>query len=127
PIAFGVHREIGDLRQLRGFDQELLLRDKARDQLDFVFVQVKLAAIEIAVHVRVREEDFGGATFDDYVEDVRALEFIEGLRREDHGGVVLTPGLEGFDDVPLNGRVLQKHPGFIDKEGFENGANLPVG
>src|SRR5208337_881104 len=36
-------------------------------------------------------------------------------------------GLEGFDDVSLDGRVLQKHPGFVDEEGFENGANLPVG
>ena len=104
----------------------MLLGDEARDELDFVFVQVKLATVEIAVHVGVREEDFGGAAFDDDVEDVRALQFIKGLRREDHGGVVLAPGLEGLDHVPLNGRVLQKHPRFVDEEGFENGGNLPV-
>src|SRR5271155_3291847 len=87
---------------------------------------MKLAPIEIAVHIGVGEKDFRGAAFDDYVEDVGALEFIEGLCREDHGGVVLAPSLERLDDVPLNGGILQKHPGFIDKEGFENGANLPV-
>src|SRR5271156_1790479 len=43
PIALGVHGEIGDLRQLRRLYQELLLGYEARDQLDFVFVQVKLA------------------------------------------------------------------------------------
>src|SRR5271170_7920851 len=121
PIAFGVHVEIGDLRQLRRLNQELLLGDEARDELDFVFVQVKLATVEIAVHVGVREKYFGSATFDDYVENVRALEFVEGLRREDHRGVVLAPGLEGFDDVPSNAWVLEEDPRFIDEEGFENG------
>src|ERR1700722_20248491 len=87
---------------------------------------MKLAAVQIAVHVGVCQEYFCGAAFDDYVEDVRALQFIKGLRREDHGGVVLAPGLEGLDDVPLNDGVLQEHPRFIDKEGFENGTNLPV-
>src|ERR1700722_1522041 len=87
---------------------------------------MKLAAVQIAVHVGVCQEYFCGAAFDDYVEDVRALQFIKGLRREDHGGVVLAPGLEGLDDVPLNDGVLQEHPRFIDKEGLENGANLPV-
>src|SRR5580692_2351940 len=88
---------------------------------------MKLATVEIAVHVGVREKDFGGAAFDDYVENVRALQLVEGLRREDHGGVVLSPRLEGFDHIPLNSRVLQKHPRFVDEERLENGSNLPVG
>src|SRR6202022_212108 len=32
----------------------------------------------------------------------------------------------GFDDVPLDAGVLQKHPRFIDEKGFENGRNLSV-
>src|SRR5208283_4912735 len=88
---------------------------------------MKLSPVEIAVHVRVGEKDFGSAAFDDYVKDVGALEFIERLRREHHGGVVLSPGLEGLDDVPLNAGVLQKHPRLVNEEGFENGRNLTVG
>src|SRR5260370_27444465 len=34
---------------------------------------------------------------------------------------------EGFDDVSLNAGVLQKYPGFIDEERFENRGNLAVG
>src|SRR5260370_23805134 len=88
---------------------------------------MKLPTIEIAVHIGVGEEDFGRATFDDYIEDVRAFEFIEGLRRKDHGGVMFAPRFEGFDDVSLDVGVLQKYPGFIDEERFENRANLAVG
>src|SRR5882762_1497699 len=87
---------------------------------------MKLATIEIAVHIGVGEEDFGRATFDDYIEDLRPLEFVEGLRGEDHGGVVLAPCLEGLKDVPLNAGVLQKYPRFVDEEGFENRRNLAV-
>src|SRR6266446_2130790 len=88
---------------------------------------MKLATVQIAVHIGVGEEDFGRAALDDYIEDVRALEFIEGLRRKDHGGVIFAPRFEGFDDVSLNAGVLQKYPGFIDEERFENRANLAVG
>src|SRR5260370_12184258 len=34
---------------------------------------------------------------------------------------------EGFDDISLNAGVLQKYPGFIDEERFENRGNLAVG
>ena len=39
---------------------------------------------------------------------------------------MLAPSLQGFDDVALNARVLQEHPGFIDEEGFENRGDLAV-
>src|SRR5260370_12553985 len=87
---------------------------------------MKLATIEVAVHMGVGEEDFGRAAFDDYIEDVRALEFVERLRREHHGGVVFPPSLECLDDISLDGRVLQEDPRLVDEESFENGANLPV-
>src|SRR5258708_6762485 len=44
-----------------------------------------------------------------------------------NGGVMFAPRFEGFDDVSLNVGVLQKYPGFIDEERFENRANLAVG
>ena len=37
------------------------------------------------------------------------------------------PCFEGFDDISLNAGVLQKYPGFIDEERFENRGNLAVG
>src|SRR3984893_17293727 len=126
PIALGIDVEIGDLRQLWRLNQELLLGDEGRDQFDLVFVQVELTAVQIPVHIGVRKEDFGGATFDDYVEDVRTLEFVERLGGQHHCGVVFPPGLEGFDDGPLDAGVLQEHPRFIDEKGFENGRNLSV-
>ncbi len=80
PIALGIDVEIGDLGEFRRLNQELSFGDKARDELDFGFIQVELATVEIAIHVGIREEDLCGAAFDDYVEDVRALQFVERLR-----------------------------------------------
>ena len=80
PIALGVHGEIRDLGEFRRLDQELLLRDEAGDQLNFRFVQVKLPAVEVPVHVGIREKNLRGTALNDYVEDVRALEFVERLR-----------------------------------------------
>src|ERR1700676_4702764 len=39
---------------------------------------------------------------------------------------MLAPRLEGLDDIPLNAGILQKHPGLVDEEGFEDRGNLPV-
>ena len=101
--------------------------DEARDQLDFVFVQVKLTLVEITVHIRIGEEDFCCAAFDDDVEDVGTLEFVERLRRKDHRGIVFAPGLQGLDDIPLDAGVLEEHPGLVDEERFEHRGDLAVG
>ena len=53
--------------------------------------------------------------------DTVSYTHLDVYKRQDHGGVVLAPGLEGFDDVPLNAGILEEHPRFIDEEGFENG------
>src|SRR6266404_4861043 len=127
PIALGIDIAIGDFRQLRGLNQELLLGDETRNEIDFGFVQMELATVEIAVHIGVREEDFRGAALDDYVEDVRTLEFVERLHREHDCGVVFPPGFECLDDVSLDGRVLQKYPRLVDEERLEKGGSLTVG
>ena len=88
---------------------------------------MELPAVKFAVHVGIREKDFCGAAFDNHVEDVRAPQVVERLRREHHRGVVLPPGLQRFHNVPLDARVLQEHPCFIDEEGFEDLGDLPVG
>ena len=65
--------EIGDLGEFWRLDEELLLGDETRDHLNFGFVQVKLAPVQLAVHIGVGEEDFRSAALDDYVENVRTL------------------------------------------------------
>src|SRR6202167_3956970 len=126
PIAFRIDVQVRDFRKFRRLDQKLLFGYETGNQVDFVFVQVKLAAVELTVHRGICEEDFRRAAFDDDVEYVRALQFIERLGREDHGGVVLAPGLESLDHIPLNTGILQEDPRFIDKESFEHRANLSV-
>src|SRR6202040_2712404 len=56
----------------------------------------------------------------------RAPQFVERLCGEHHRGVVLSPGLERFDDVFLNARIPQKYPSFVDEERFEEVRNLVV-
>src|SRR6202050_1861094 len=126
PIAFRIDVQVRDFRKFRRLDQKLLFGDETGNQIDFVFVQLKLAAVELTVHRGICEEDFRGAAFDDDVEYVRALQFIERLGRQDHGGVVLAPSLESLDDIALNTGILQEDPRFIDEENFEHGGNLPV-
>ena len=126
PVAFPIDVQVRDLSEFWRLDQELLLGNQVRDELDFGMVQMKLPAVEIAIHVGIREKNLRRAAFDDDVQDVRALQFIERLRRQDHRGVVLAPGLESLDHVALDAGVFQENPGFIDEEGFEGGAYLAV-
>src|SRR6202167_2827 len=127
PIAFRIDVQVCDFRQFRRLDQKLLFGDETGNQVDFFFVQVKLAAVELTVQRGICEEDFRGAAFDDDVENLRALQFVKGLRRKDHGGVVLAPGLQSLDDILLNTGILQEDPRFIEEENFEHGGNLPIG
>ena len=69
---------------------------------------MKLLAVQLAVHVRVGEKDLGRGAFENDVEQVGPAQLVERLRGQDHGGVVLAPGLQCLDDVPLDGGVLRK-------------------
>ena len=57
------------------------------------------------------------------MQHARFLEFLERLRRKDHRGIVLAPGLLGLDNVVANRFVADEQPRFIDQECFE-GAEL---
>src|SRR5579859_7687026 len=57
------------------------------------------------------------------MQHARFLELLERLRRKDHSGIVLAPGLLGLDDVIADGLVSDEQPCFIDQESFE-GAEL---
>src|SRR5579863_1766863 len=88
---------------------------------------MKLAAVQLLVHVGIGEENLGRTAFDDHVEQLRTFEFVERLRRQNNGGVVLAPGLEGLDDVLLDAGIAKKNPCLINEECFEHGGDVAIG
>src|SRR5579862_53435 len=88
---------------------------------------MELAAVQIPIHVGVREENLRGAALDDYVENVRAAQLVKRLGREHHCRVVLAPGFKGLDDISLDAWVLEKHPRLVNEERLESGSDLLVG
>ena len=93
------------LRRLRFADEHLPRRNQTGDQIEFRVVQMERFAVHIAVHLRVGEEDLGRATLGDDVQHARLLQFLDRLRGENHGGLVLAPGLLRLDDVVADGLV----------------------
>src|SRR5271156_5161469 len=87
---------------------------------------MELPPIEVPIHIGIGQEDFGRATFDNYIQHFRPAQLVEGLGRENHRGVGFSPRLERLDDVPLNARILQKHPCLIYEKCLEYGTDLPV-
>src|SRR3984885_2083563 len=87
---------------------------------------MELPPIEVPIHIRIGQEDFGRTTLDNYIQDFRPAQLVEGLGGEDHRGVGFSPRLECLDDVPLNARILQKHPCLIYEKRLEYGTDLPV-
>src|ERR1700730_3888518 len=87
---------------------------------------MELPPVEIPIHIGIRQEDFGRTAFDNYIQDFRPAQLVEGLGRENHRGVGFSPGLERLDDVPLNARILQKHPCLIYEKCLEYSTDLPV-
>src|SRR6202167_234399 len=87
---------------------------------------MELPPIEVPIHIRIGQEDFGRTAFDHYIQHSRPAQLVEGLGRENHRGVGFSPCLERLDDVPLNARILQKHPWLIYEKRLEYGTDLPV-
>src|ERR1700730_2995622 len=87
---------------------------------------MELPPIEVPIHIGIGQEDFGRTAFDNYIQGFRPAQLVEGLGRENHRGVGLSPRLECLDDVPLNARILQEYPCLVYKKRFEYGADLPV-
>src|SRR5262249_12003713 len=83
--------------------------------------------IDIPVHVGIGKENLCCAALDNYVENVRAPQFVERLSRKNHCCVMLPPSFERFYDISLNVRVSEEHPSLVNEEGFECGGDLSVG
>src|SRR5271157_723811 len=83
--------------------------------------------VHFAVHLRVGQKDFRRATLGHNRQHSRFLKLLDGLRRQDHGGVVLAPGLLRLHHVVANRLVLDEEPRFVEQEDLEGGEFLRVG
>ena len=126
PVAAGIDVEVGHLRRFRVLNEQLLLRNQTRNEIDLVLVEVELAAVKLQVHVGVRQEDFGWTAFEQDVEDIRLSKLIKRLRGKHERRVVLSPSLQGLDNIGGNARVLQKNPSFVNEERLEYMADLGI-
>src|ERR1700675_3866839 len=77
---------------------------------------MKRLTINVPVHVRVGKENFCRATLGHYRQHPRLLKLLDGLRRKDHRGMVLAPGLLRLHHVVANGLVLYEEPRLIEQE-----------
>src|SRR5208282_2927132 len=112
---------------LRLANQHLARWDKAVDKVQFGIIQMKRLAINFPVHVRIGEEDFCRATLGHYRQHPRLLKLLDGLRRKDHRGVVLAPGLLRLHHIIANGLVLYEEPCLIELEKLGGAEVLRVG
>src|SRR6266851_4915781 len=127
PIALRVHFQVRNLGNLMVLDEKLPLRDQRRDEVNFRVVQMKLVLVQRAIHVGIGEENLRRAGFDDDIQNVGLSQLIERLRGQDHRCVLLSPSLEGFDDIALDAGIAEERPRLIDKKCFENVRYLAVG
>ena len=127
PMRDGIDIQLNLLAGLRFADKHLSRRDEAGDQIQFRVVQMECFAVEIAVHLRVRKEDLRWAALGDNLQHARLLKLLDGVRCENHRGIVLPPGFLCGDDVAANRLVLDEEPCFVQQEHLERGKLLRVG
>src|SRR5712692_6496270 len=88
---------------------------------------MELVPVQLAIHVRVGEENLCSTGLDNYVHYVRLPQFVERLGGQNHRCILFTPRLQRFDYVALNARISKKRPRFIDEECLEDVRDLAVG
>src|SRR5580704_8889587 len=116
PVRDRIDVQMHFLRRLRLANQHLARWNKAVDKIQFGVVQMKRLTIDFPVHVRIGEEDLCRATLGYYRQHPRFLKFFDRLRRQDHRGMVLAPGLLRLHHVVANGLVLYEEPRLIEQE-----------
>src|SRR5208283_2389060 len=116
PVRDRIDVQVHFLGGLRLANQHLARWNKAVDKVQFGVVQMKRLAVNFPVHVRIGEEDLCRATLGYYRQHPRFLKLFDGLRRKDHRGVVLAPGLLRLHHVVANGLVLYEEPRLIEQE-----------
>ncbi len=73
----------------------------------------KQLGVLLTIERRIREQELRRATLDDRPQQVLRREVVNRLRRQDHGGVALPPGLQRFLDVRAQPVVLNEPPRFV--------------
>ncbi len=111
---------------MRFSDEHLPWGQKARDDPKLRVVEMKLFAVQLPVHVRIGQEDLGRAAFRDDLQHAGFFQLLDGLRRQNHGRIVLAPGLLRFDDVVADGGVLDEQPRLVQKKRLEGGEPFGV-
>ena len=82
-------------------------------------VEVKRFPVHFAIHFRVGQEDFRGATLGHNRQHPRLFELFDGLRCQDHRGIVLAPGLLCLHHVIADRLVLDEEPRLVEQEDLE--------
>src|SRR5216683_539279 len=88
---------------------------------------MELVPVQLAIHVRVDEENLCGTGFNNHVHDVGLPQFVERLGGQNHRRILFAPGLQRFHDVALDARISKKRPRFIDEECLEDVRDFAVG
>ena len=113
PVALRIDRQRQHLRQVRPLEQELLPRHQAGQQVQLHLVQLKQLGVLPAIERRVRQQQLRRAALDDRAEQVGRGEVVDRLRRQEHRGVPLAPGLERLLHVGAQRRVLDEAPRLV--------------
>ena len=127
PVRNGIDVQLHFLRGLRLANEHLAGRDKSADKVQLRVVQMKRFPVNLAVHLRVGEEDFRGAALGHNRQHPRLLKLLDGLRRQDHRRFVLAPSLLRLHNVIADRLVLDKKPRFIEQEDLEGGEFCRIG
>src|SRR5882762_3382692 len=127
PVAFRVYFQVRNLGDLVVLDQKLPFGNQRGDEANFRFVQMKLVPVQLAIHVRVGEENLCGARFDYHVNNVGLPQLVERLGGQNHRRILFTPRLQRFDYVALNARIPKERPRFINEERLEDVGDFAVG
>src|ERR1017187_3043745 len=132
PIRDGIDIEPNLLARLRFADQHLARWNQIGDNVDFRIIEVKRLAVYLAIHLRVGEKYFRRAALRHDSQHPGLLKLLDGLRGENHRGIVLPPCLLRLHDVVADGLVLDEQPCLIKQERLEGrqlcgGGNLIAG
>src|SRR6266849_5349375 len=127
PVRNGIDVQLHFLRGLCLPYEHLARRNEAADKAQLGIVQMERLPVHFSVHLRVGQKDFRRATLGHSRQHSRFLKFLDGLRRQDHGGVVLAPGLLCLHHVVADRLVLDEEPRLVEQEDLEGGEFLRVG
>ena len=119
PVRDGIDVEPNLLARLSFADQHLARWNQIGDDVDFRVVEVKGFAVYLAIHLWVGEKYLRWATLRNDSQHPGLLKLLDGLRGENHRGIVLAPCFLRLHDVVANRLVLDEQPCLIKQERLE--------